>query len=158
MTYVLFSLHDSPLFIPSSRFLPTTGLSSCYSQPPCRDPMVPFSLLLLLLLSSVEEVTASVLLGRQRPPSQSGTTLVLDKRQGTTVFTTFSAIFRDGDASRPRIAGSGYDIRVDVVNSVWGFCGTNNPSKCGMAGACFDSFSCSAGCGFRNTALKTLTW
>ncbi|KAH6631715.1 hypothetical protein F5144DRAFT_229611 [Chaetomium tenue] len=119
--------------------------------------MVLFPLLLLLLLGIVEEVTASVLLGRQRPPSDGGTTLALDKRQGSTVFTTFSVIFREGDASRRRTAESGFDIRVDVVNSAWGFCGSNNPKQCDMAGVCFDNFSCSTGCGSGNPALKTWT-
>jgi hypothetical protein len=120
--------------------------------------MVLLPLLSLLLLGSIEAVTASVLLGRQRPPYDVGTTLALDKRQGTTAFITFSTIFLDGDASRTRTAESGFDIRVDVANSAWGFCGSDNPGQCDMAGTCVDSFSCSKGCGFGNTALPTWTW
>lgn len=120
--------------------------------------MVSFPVLSLLLLSSVGEVTAPALLGRHGPPSNGATTLVLDRCEGTTEFITFSTIFDHGDASRWRTAESGYDIRVDVANSAWGFCGSDDPGQCDMAGVCVDSFSCSRGCGFGNTVLKTWTW
>ena len=120
--------------------------------------MVLFPLLSLLLLSSVEEVTASALLGRQRPSSDGAATLALDKREETTDFITFATIFDHGNPSWRRTAESGYDIRVDMANSAWGFCGSDNPGQCDMAGVCVDSFSCSRGCGFGNTLLKTWTW
>ena len=81
-----------------------------------------------------------------------------NKPGGSSIFTTYSVIYRDGDASRRRTAESGYDIRVDVVNSAWAFCRSNDPSLCDMGGACFDKFSCSTGCGSGNPALKTWTW
>ncbi|SPQ24228.1 a0dff3bf-ce28-4154-a574-b1657f33762b [Thermothielavioides terrestris] len=96
-------------------------------------------------------------MGRPRPPIDGPTTLALDKRQETNGFITLSTVYKDGDASRPRTAESGYDIRVDVANSAWGFCGSNNPNQCDMAGTCVDSFSCSRGCGFGNTYLDTWT-
>jgi hypothetical protein len=115
-------------------------------------------LLSLLLFGSVEHVIASAPMGRPRPPIDGPTTLALDKRQETNGFITLSTVYKDGDASRPRTAESGYDIRVDVANSAWGFCGSNNPNQCDMAGTCVDSFSCSRGCGFGNTYLDTWTW
>lgn len=116
--------------------------------------MVLFSLpLLLLLLSGVEGATAWALLGRQRAPSDG-----LEKRQGSNSFLRFPTIYDEGDPTKPRTAESGYDIRVDVPNSAFGFCAANNPNQCDMAGVCVDSFTCSRGCGFGNTALKTWTW
>ncbi len=120
--------------------------------------MAPFPLLSLLLICSVVEVMASVLFDRQRPPSNNASILALDKRQQS--FTTLSRIFAGGDASSPRTANSGFDIRVDLANGAWGFCGSNNPDQCDMAGTCVDNYSCSNGCGFGNgnTVLKTWTW
>jgi len=122
--------------------------------------MVLFPLLSLLLLGGVEEATASALVGRQRLPSNGTTTLALDKRQGSYSFLTYATIYNGGDGSRRRTAQPGYDIRVDVANGAWGFCGSNNPGQCDMAGVCVDSFSCSRGCGFGfgNPGLKTWTW
>lgn len=120
--------------------------------------MVSFPFLLLLVLGIVGKVTASVLFGHQQPPPESTTAVAFDKRQGTALVTKFSTIFSGGDASNTRTAESGFDIRVDVANGAWGFCATSNPGQCDMAGSCFDSFSCSRGCGFGNIALKTLTW
>jgi hypothetical protein len=86
------------------------------------------------------------------------TAAVLSGRQGTAVVTKFSTVFNRGDASRPRSAASGFDIRVDVANGVWGFCATSKPNQCGMAGICFDSAGCSTGCGPSNPSLGTLSW
>ena len=99
-------------------------------------------LLLSLLLANTEEVTAFVLSGRQ----------------GAAVVTKFSTIFNHGDASSPRSAASGFDIRVDTANGAWGFCATSNPDQCDMVGTCFDDSGCSSGCGAGNPSLKSLTW
>ena len=113
-------------------------------------------LFLSLLLGSVREATALALSGQQRLPST--TARALDRRQGTV--TRFSTIFSTGDASKPRSADSGFEARVDLLNGVWGFCATTDTdaADCGMPGSCFDSFSCSKGCGFTNAPLSTLTW
>jgi hypothetical protein len=120
--------------------------------------MVPFPLLSLLLLSGVREVAASFLFGRQRPPSDGATTPALETRQGTALFTTIATIYAGGDVSQARTANKGFDIRVDLANTAFGFCDSNNLNQCDMAGTCVDDFSCSGGCGFGNTALVTWTW
>ncbi len=85
--------------------------------------------------------------------------MVLSGRQDTAaVVTKFSTVYNRGDASSPRSAASGFDIRVDTVNSLWGFCATSNPNSCGMVGICFDNAGCSTGCGLANPSVYTVRW
>ena len=43
-----------------------------------------------------------------------------------------------------RVAKPGFDCRVDAQRGLWGFCPTRviYASDCGLAGYCFDNFSC----------------
>ncbi len=104
--------------------------------------VVPSTLFLLPVLGSLGQVTASVLLGRQAAPA----------------VTKFATVYADGDASRPRYAMSGFEMRVDVAHTAWGFCATNNPNQCDLADSCVDNAACSTGCGFGSRVLKTWTW
>lgn len=74
--------------------------------------------------------------------------------------TRMFTVFRNGDSSSQRTAESGYDITVDVQNSVWGFCPTtvNTATNCDLAGSCVDSHSCSDGCFLTGLGLTTITW
>ncbi|KAJ9157215.1 hypothetical protein NKR23_g363 [Pleurostoma richardsiae] len=71
-----------------------------------------------------------------------------------------STVFLTGDVSQPRTADEGFDCRVDLLNGLWGFCPNSviAATDCGLAGSCFDSSSCSDGCGFTNSRdLTTFT-
>ncbi|KAI0844234.1 hypothetical protein F5Y00DRAFT_249195 [Daldinia vernicosa] len=66
--------------------------------------------------------------------------------------------YQDGDPLKPRTAEPGYDCRIDTAAQLWGFCPTTvqNPSDCGLAGACAD------GGGTRgfldDTSVSTIYW
>ncbi|KAF2801753.1 uncharacterized protein BDZ99DRAFT_577436 [Mytilinidion resinicola] len=78
----------------------------------------------------------------------------LARRQETTFENTCG--FLTGDPTKPRTA----DGRVDVENSLWGFCPSTviSASDCGLAGNCVDSHACSKGCGaVGNTKITTFT-
>jgi hypothetical protein len=119
--------------------------------------MFPF-ILSVFLLVNIGPATALALFGRQR--HHDNTTSALEKRQGNVLVTRFSTIFAGGDASQIRTAGPNFDIRVDLLNGLFGFCPTTviAATDCGLAGICVDSFSCSEGCGFTDTPLTTFIW
>ncbi|KOS16886.1 hypothetical protein ESCO_004854 [Escovopsis weberi] len=68
--------------------------------------------------------------------------------------------YLNGDPKKIRTANDGFDCRVDTRNGLWGFCPTTviAATDCGLAGSCFDSHSCSTGCGLTDrTQLTTFT-
>ncbi|KAK5656061.1 hypothetical protein OQA88_5200 [Cercophora sp. LCS_1] len=89
-------------------------------------------------------------------PAATPTTLIVQKR--APLVTRFSSIFFSGDASKPRTAEVGFDARVDIDRSLWGFCPTSVlvASDCGLAGNCVDHHACSRGCG-KGGGLTTFT-
>ncbi|KAK1752857.1 hypothetical protein QBC47DRAFT_387255 [Echria macrotheca] len=72
--------------------------------------------------------------------------------------TRFSTIFLSGDPSQSRTAEIGFDCRVDLDHTLWGFCPTSVgvASDCGLAGNCIDRHACSRGCG-KGGGLTTFT-
>ncbi|KAK0614019.1 hypothetical protein B0T14DRAFT_437951, partial [Immersiella caudata] len=75
------------------------------------------------------------------------------------LITRFSTIYFSGDPSRIRTAETGFDARVDIERSLWGFCPTFviSAPDCGLAGNCVDRHSCPRGCG-KGLGLTTFTW
>jgi hypothetical protein len=70
--------------------------------------------------------------------------------------------YRDGDPAQAWLAPSGYDCRVDTSHGIWGFCPTTviAATDCGLGGYCFDTNTCTSGCGklSNNPAITTWTW
>jgi len=68
--------------------------------------------------------------------------------------------YNTGDSNQPRTADALYVCRVDVENSLWGFCPSSviKASDCGLAGNCVDSHACIKGWGISGeTAITTFT-
>lgn len=76
------------------------------------------------------------------------------------MITRMATVYYNGVSSAERTAEPGYDITVDVQNSLWGFCPTtvDTATDCGLAGSCVDSHSCSDGCFLTGSGLTTVTW
>ncbi|KAL2022204.1 hypothetical protein VTK56DRAFT_5814 [Thermocarpiscus australiensis] len=112
-----------------------------------------------LLLGGVGRVAALALFAGQHVHDKNATALSLNKRQGTAIVTKYFTIFAGGDASKPRTANSGFDVRVDLLHDLFGFCPTTviAATDCGLAGSCVDRFGCSKGCGFTGEPLTTFT-
>ncbi|KAK4110389.1 hypothetical protein N656DRAFT_714103 [Canariomyces notabilis] len=116
------------------------------------------------LLASAGQTTATALalLGTtsQHSHHNNRTTPIINKRQGTAIITKYFTIFGSGDATNIRTANPGFDIRVDLLHDIWGFCPTSviAATDCGLAGSCVDRFRCTKGCGFPNGQLTTFTW
>ncbi|KAK3934502.1 hypothetical protein QBC46DRAFT_427149 [Diplogelasinospora grovesii] len=68
--------------------------------------------------------------------------------------------YLNGDASVSWVAPAGYDCRVDTLYGIWGFCPTTIAavSDCGLGGYCFDSFSCTLGCGSLSSSYCTMAF
>ncbi|KAL1845139.1 hypothetical protein VTK73DRAFT_1056 [Phialemonium thermophilum] len=69
--------------------------------------------------------------------------------------------YHNGEATRSRVAGAGFDCRFDTQDHIWGFCETTVAvfASCGIAAACRDQHSCSDGCGLTGRDdLTTYTW
>ncbi|KAL2186964.1 hypothetical protein L209DRAFT_752781 [Thermothelomyces heterothallicus CBS 203.75] len=83
-----------------------------------------------------------------------------DKRQQTVLVTKLSTIYYSGDSSKARTAEPGFDIRIDLLHGLFGFCPTTviAATDCGLGGACIDSFACSKGCGLTGDPVTTWTW
>ncbi|GAB1316327.1 hypothetical protein MFIFM68171_06537 [Madurella fahalii] len=120
--------------------------------------MTLFIIHLLLVFSIIRQADALAFFGR-RPSQNNGTTLALGKRQGTAIATVLATIFESGDGSMTRTANPGFDIRVDLLNDLFGFCPTTviTATDCGLAGSCVDGFGCLDGCGFTDRPLTTFT-
>lgn len=114
--------------------------------------MLPVLILAVLLLSNSDKSAAFLVTARP-----STTTLVPRKRDA--LVTRFFSIFYSGDPSQVRVAQTGFDCRVDLDHSLWGFCPTSVivASDCGLAGNCVDRHSCSKGCG-KGAGYTTFTW
>ncbi|KAK0642995.1 hypothetical protein B0T16DRAFT_415061 [Cercophora newfieldiana] len=106
---------------------------------------------LLVVCSEVMRVAGVVTTSNRSP-----TTLAVSKR--APFVTRFSTIFFSGDPSQIRTAEIGFDARVDVDRSLWGFCPTSVfvASDCGLAGNCIDRHACPRGCG-KGGGLTTFT-
>ncbi|AEO59311.1 hypothetical protein MYCTH_2307514 [Thermothelomyces thermophilus ATCC 42464] len=112
----------------------------------------------LLLLGGIRRVSGLALIwGRQH---HSNATSSFDKRQQTVLVTKLSTIYYSGDSSKPRTAEPGFDIRIDLLHGLFGFCPTTviAATDCGLGGACIDSFACSKGCGLTGDPVTTWTW
>jgi hypothetical protein len=76
--------------------------------------------------------------------------------------TMFTCGYRDGDPAQGWPAPSGYDCRVDTAHGIWGFCPTTviEATDCGLGGYCFDTNTCTSGCGSlsNNPVITTWTW
>lgn len=72
--------------------------------------------------------------------------------------------YRSGDPAHVWLAPSGYNCRVDTLNGLWGFCPTTvlAATDCGLGGYCFDTNTCTSGCGQpglrNNPTITTWTW
>jgi hypothetical protein len=68
--------------------------------------------------------------------------------------------YSNGNASAPRIAQTGYNCRIDLDNSIWGFCLTSvaRATDCNFPGACFDRQDCQNGCGMVGDNVPTAFW
>lgn len=113
--------------------------------------MLPLLLLPLLLAGRVESAVVA-------PTPVSGTAPAqVQKREP--LITRFATVFSSGDPTKERTANGGFECRVDLDRSLWGFCPTTVlfASDCGLAGNCVDRHSCSKGCG-RGPGLTTFTW
>jgi len=82
----------------------------------------------------------------------------LRKRQTTTFESTCG--YLNGNPTLSRTAGPGGDCRVDTSNGLWGFCPTTviSAKDCGLGGFCFDSYSCTSGCGPLPNRPDVTTW
>lgn len=67
-----------------------------------------------------------------------------------------------GNPDKAREANSGFDCRSYSTDGsgLWGFCPTGMAiaSDCSFAAACYDSGSCTSGCGIMTSGLYSITW
>ncbi|KAL2170801.1 hypothetical protein VTG60DRAFT_4370 [Thermothelomyces hinnuleus] len=116
---------------------------------------------ILLGLSGIGPATARALVGGQERFGHATTATTVEKRQEQeeVVVTRLSTIYLTGNSHRPRTANPRFDIRVDLVDGLFGFCATTNTgtANCGVAERCTDSFSCSTSCG-RTTDGPFVAW
>jgi len=89
----------------------------------------------------------------------AGAPTMLEAQKRAPLVTRFSVVYFSGDASKPRTAEIGFEARVDVDKTLWGFCPTTVfvASDCGLAGNCVDRHDCARGCG-KGGGLTTFTW
>ncbi|KAK0750522.1 hypothetical protein B0T18DRAFT_346030 [Schizothecium vesticola] len=112
--------------------------------------MLPLLFLPLFLAGGVEPAAVA-------PTPVSGTVPAqVQKREP--LITRFATVFSSGDPTKERTANGGFECRVDLDRSLWGFCPTTVlfASDCGLAGNCVDRHLCSKGCG-RGPGLTTFT-
>ncbi|KAL2198258.1 hypothetical protein P885DRAFT_68416 [Corynascus similis CBS 632.67] len=116
--------------------------------------MLSLALHVVLLLSAVTQASNLALWKRQ---PQNNATVTHDKRQKTVIITRLSTIYYSGDGKRLRTADPGSDIRLDLVNGLFGWCRTtvSEATDCGFRGGCVDNYDCSKGCRLKDAAY---TW
>jgi len=92
-----------------------------------------------------------------RGPAAAPTILEVQKRAPLVI--RFSAVYFSGDPSKPRAAEIGFEARVDIDKTLWGFCPTAVfvASDRSFAGNCVDRHDCASGCGMGGR-LTTFTW
>ncbi|KAH9907404.1 hypothetical protein F4778DRAFT_721801 [Xylariomycetidae sp. FL2044] len=65
-----------------------------------------------------------------------------------------------GDPAQGWAAPAGYGCRIDTANGLWGFCPTTviAATDCGLGGYCFDTDTCTSGCGRLVDNPTITTW
>ncbi|KAK4246318.1 hypothetical protein C7999DRAFT_33286 [Corynascus novoguineensis] len=113
--------------------------------------MLSLVLHVVLLLSAVTQANDQ---GPWERQPQNNATVTHDKRQEAVIVTRLSTIYYSGDGERLRTADPGSDIRLDVVNGLFGWCRTaiREATDCGFRGGCVDNYDCSKGCGLTDAA------
>ncbi|KAK4243697.1 hypothetical protein C7999DRAFT_17995 [Corynascus novoguineensis] len=103
----------------------------------------------LPVLCGIGQATARALNRAQQPGLSDIASLTLGKRQKDGSVTSMSTVWRTGNSRMVRSAEPGWDIWIDLEQSLWGFCDRTfvGTTQCGLAGRCTNSFSCSTGCG-----------
>lgn len=78
--------------------------------------MLPLLFLPLLLAGRVESAVVA--------PTPASGTVPAQVQKREPLITRFATVFSSGDATKERTANGGFECRVDLDRSLWGFCPT----------------------------------